>query len=33
LYDRTLELGEHAKHLKHGLSARRRSVDALLVQE
>src|SRR5262249_15844705 len=28
-----LKLGEHAKHLKHGLPARRRGVQALLMQE
>src|SRR5215472_13219087 len=30
---RPLKLGEHAKHLKHGLPARRRGVQALLMQE
>jgi hypothetical protein len=30
---RALKLGEHAHHLKHGLAARRRGVQALLVQE
>jgi hypothetical protein len=33
LNNRALELGEDAKHLKHGLAARRCGVDALLVQE
>jgi hypothetical protein len=28
-----LKLGEDAKHLKHGLAARRCGVDALLMQE
>jgi len=33
LYDRALELRQHAEHLKRVLSARRRGVDAVLVQE
>src|SRR6516165_11441475 len=30
---RPLKLGKHTHHLKHGLAARRRGVQALLVQE
>jgi hypothetical protein len=33
LDDRALELRKDTKHLKHGLAARRRGVDALLMQE
>ena len=33
LNHRSLKLGEHAHHLKHGLAARRRGVQALLMQE
>jgi hypothetical protein len=33
LNDRALELGEDAKHLKHGFAARRCGVNALLMQE
>ena len=31
--DAALELGEHAQHLEHRLARRRRSVEALLMQE
>ena len=31
--DPTLELGKHAKHLKHGLSRGGRSIESLLVKE
>jgi hypothetical protein len=33
LDDRAFKLGKDTKHLKHGLAARRRCVDALLMQE
>jgi hypothetical protein len=33
LNDRAFELGKDTKHLKHGLTARRRRVDTLLMQE
>jgi hypothetical protein len=31
--DPTLELGEHAKHLKHRFARSRRSIESLLVEE